>query len=73
MYSQQSLKNYFDQEALCMPIDQIKKGIKGRDYALFLNQPQFYKVVDTLEKYQEFLDLDTEEGRQFYVFKRQLY
>ena len=56
-----------------MPIDQIKKGIKGRDYALFLNQPQFYKVVDTLEKYQEFLDLDTEEGRQFYVFKRQLY
>jgi len=39
-----------------------------------LNQPQFYKVVDSLEKYQDFnVDLDTQEGRDFYVFKRQLY
>ena len=45
-----------------------------RDYGLFLGQPQFYKVVDTLEKYQEMnIDLDTQEGRDFYVFKRQLY
>ena len=73
-YGQQSLKNYFDQEALCMPVDQISKGVNMRDYGLFLGQPQFYKVVDTLEKYQEMnIDLDTQEGRDFYVFKRQLY
>jgi len=57
-----------------MPADKIKKGVIMRDYTLFLGQPQFYKVVDTLEKYQEMnIDLDTQEGRDFYVFKRQLY
>lgn len=45
-----------------------------KDYAFFINQPQFYKIVDSLEKYQEmFIDLDTKEGRDFYVFKRHLY
>lgn len=73
-YGQESLKKYFDQEALCMPADQIKRGVILKDYSLFLSQPQFYKVVDTLEKYQEMnIDLDTQEGRDYYVFKRQLY
>lgn len=57
-----------------MPVDQIQRGVTLKDYAFFLNQPQFYKVVDSLEKYQDFnVDLDTQEGRDFYVFKRQLY
>lgn len=59
-YSQDAMKKYFDQEALCMPVDQIARNVVLKDYAFFLNQPQFYKVVDTLEKYQEFnVDLDT--------------
>ena len=57
-----------------MPVDQIRRGVALRDYKLFLSKPQFYKVVDTLEKYQQMnIDLDTLEGRNFYVFKRQLY
>ena len=54
-----------------MPVDQIRRGIALKDYRLFLSYPQFYKVVDTLEKYQQMnIDLDTLEGRNFYVFKR---
>ena len=50
-YQNQALKDYFDQEALCMPVEDIAKGVSSRDYAFFLGQKQFYKVVDTLERY----------------------
>ena len=45
-----------------------------RDYAFFLEFKNFYKMVDSLEKYErEVVDLNTKEGRDFIVFKRQLY
>ena len=54
-----------------MPAEEIKQRVVIKDYAHFLAQPQFYKVVDTLERYQDAnVDLDSREGRDFYVFKR---
>jgi hypothetical protein len=48
--------------------------IEVKDYRFFLEYKNFYKMVDTLEKYQnERVDLATAEGRSFIVFKRQLY
>ena len=48
--------------------------IETKDYRFFLEYKNFYKMVDTLEKYQnEHVDLATAEGRAFIVFKRQLY
>ena len=45
-----------------------------RDFNFFLEQRNFYKVTDTLERYQAGLEsLDSQEGRDFIVFKRQLY
>ena len=45
-----------------------------RDYQFFLEESNFLKVVDTLQKYQDKnIDLDTAEGREFVVFKRQLF
>ena len=45
-----------------------------KDYRFFLEYKNFYKMVDTLEKYQsESVDVMTTEGREFIVFKRQLY
>jgi len=39
-----------------------------------LNQTQFLKVVDTLNKYQQTnIDFTTQEGRDFVVFRRQLF
>ena len=35
-YSQDSLKKYFDQEGLALPIDQIERNVAMRDYAFFL-------------------------------------
>lgn len=73
-YGAESLKNYFDQEALLIPVEEIQKNVRQKNYSFFLGQPQFYKIVDTMEKYQSYnVDLDTQEGRDFYVFKRQLY
>ena len=48
--------------------------VETKDYRFFLEYKNFYKMVDTLEKYQnEQVDLSTAEGRAFIVFKRQLY
>ena len=45
-----------------------------RDYEFFLTERNFLKVVDTLDKYQKrAVDLDTQAGRDFIVFKRQLF
>lgn len=45
-----------------------------RDFEFFLGERNFLKVVDTLDKYeQKAVDLDSQHGRDFIVFKRQLY
>lgn len=59
---------------MLFPIEEINARISERDFEFFLGQKNFYKVVDTLEKYQEkAIDLDSRQGREFVVFKRQLF
>lgn len=73
-YSSTSLKEFFDQDALLFPIEEIENRVSLRDYDFFLEGKHFLKVVDTLNKYQDAnVDLDTQDGRDFIVFKRQLY
>jgi len=53
------------------PADQISSKVHQRDYDFFLAEPNFYKVVDTLAKYERgAVDVSTQEGRDFIVFKR---
>lgn len=70
-FDHSSLKAYFDQDALLYPIETIIEKIETRDYRFFLANKNFLKVVDTLEKFQQnVVDLDTQAGRDFMVFKR---
>lgn len=73
-YQQSELKAYFDQEALLFPIETIAEKAERRDFAFFLDHGNFFKVVDTLEKFQDgFVNQQSQAGRDFVVFKRQLY
>ena len=46
----------------------------AKDFKFFLEQPNFLKVVDTLEKFQQsVVNVQSEEGKEFIMFKRQLY
>lgn len=70
-YQHGALKEYFDLDAYCVPLEQLMLKIETKDYRFFLEFKNFYKMVDTLEKYQsERIDLSTAEGRAFIVFKR---
>lgn len=45
-----------------------------KDFKFFLNNGNFLKVVDTLEKFEQgLLDKDSPRAREFILFKRQLY
>jgi hypothetical protein len=47
---------------------------QAKDYAFFLSQRNFLKVVDTLDKYEnQILDKSSIEAKDFVLFKRQLY
>ena len=58
---------------MLFPVDTIITKFREHDYNFFLNQKNFYKVTDTLEKFEEHLDLENEEARHFVTFKRRLY
>ena len=56
------------------PIEEIINKVEQKDFRFFLSNRNFLKVVDTLEKFQSnVVNLDTKAGRDFIVFKRQLY
>jgi len=45
-----------------------------RDFGFFLDHGNFFKVVDTLEKFEvNMVNKESQAGRDFVVFKRQLY
>ena len=67
------MRKYYAQESYLIPVDVIEAKVRARDYNFFLDTSDFLKMADTLERYTGTLDLNTPEGRQFYVFKRQLY
>jgi hypothetical protein len=50
-FQHESLKRYFDQDALLFPIETIIAKVEERDYRFFLQNKNFFKVVDTLEKF----------------------
>lgn len=73
-YSSESLKEYFDQDGLMLPIETIKERTDAKDFEFFMDQSNFMKVVDTLEKYQQrMVNSKSESGKEFVLFKRQLY
>ena len=52
---------------------QIEKS-DAKDFKFFMDQPNFLKVVDSLEKFQQaVVNVQSEEGKEFILFKRQLY
>ena len=68
------MKKFFDQDAYLYPIEEIIDRVNQKDFKFFLGNQNFLKVVDTLEKFQNnVVDLDSQPGRDFMVFKRQLY
>lgn len=73
-YSTSALKDYFDQDGLMLPIETIKTRSDAKDFEFFLSQGNFIKVVDTLEKYQQrMVNTKADSGKEFVLFKRQLY
>lgn len=73
-YGQEALKEYFEQDALLFPVEEIVNKVQVRDFRFFLEHENFLKVVDTLEKFESgIVDLDSQAGKDFIVFKRQLY
>ena len=47
---------------------------EAKDFGFFFEQGNFMKVVDTLEKYQQrVVNTKSEQGKEFILFKRQLY
>jgi hypothetical protein len=79
------LQQYFKQDALLFPVETIICKYKSssqcciektqqKDYQFFLNQGNFLKVADTLEKFQSgMLDASSPAAKDFIVFKKQLY
>ena len=46
----------------------------AKDFEYFMTQGNFLKVVDTLEKYQQrVVNTQSDSGKEFILFKRQLY
>lgn len=73
-YTSNSLKEYFDNDNEIMTHQTVQERSQLKDFEFFMEQGNFLKVVDTLEKYQQgAVDPATPQGRDFIVFKRQLY
>ena len=57
-----------------IPPHTIIEASEARNYNFFLQQKNFLKVVDTLEKFQEgMVDVHSPAGKEFVQFKRSLY
>lgn len=71
------LKEYYDQDGMLFPSSEIANRVDLRDYNFFLDngeQKDFLRIVDTLQKYESRnINLDTQQGRDWVMFKRQLY
>lgn len=57
-----------------IPVEQIVEKTEERDFGFFLDHGNFFKVVDTLEKFEvNMVNKESQAGRDFVMFKRQLY
>jgi hypothetical protein len=80
--SASEIREFFKKDALIIPVETIIERSEARDYAFFMDYYRgdrngaqaFYKVVDTLEKFEKnILDRNSPAGKEFVMFKRQLY
>jgi len=56
------------------PVETIIAKTRSNDFRFFLEQPNFLKVVDTLEKFEKnCIDQTSIESKDFRHFKKQLY
>ena len=67
------MKEYLDQNGLMFPVDTIIRKYQEQDFDFFLNQNNFLKVTDTLEKFGANLDMDHKDAKDFVIFKKKLY
>jgi hypothetical protein len=57
-----------------MPAEEIAEKAEQRDFNFFLTHGNFLKVTDSLEKFEkQLVDVDTQEGKDFVLFKTKLY
>lgn len=80
--SQHEIREFFKKDALIIPVETIIEKSEAKDFAFFMDYYRddrngaqaFYKVVDTLEKFEKnILDRSSPAGKEFVMFKRQLY
>ncbi len=72
-FQTQHMKDFFDQNGLIFPVETIVQKYKAEDYDFFLEQGNFMKVADSLEKFGQNLDMDHEDAKDFIIFKKKLY
>lgn len=72
-YETNNLQEYFNQNGIMFPVETLIEKSQQKDYSFFLQQKNFLKVADSLEKFQECLDLDQPESKEFILFKKKLY
>ena len=73
-YDETSMREYYSQDALAIPAEQIAQKSQEMDYNFFLSQPNFLKVTDSLEKFErDLVDTSTVDGKNFLTFKTKLY
>ncbi len=54
-------------------VEELTEKATEKDYDFFLKHKNFLKVVDSLEKFESHLDMNSPEGKDFVLFKRKLY
>jgi len=72
-YETGALQEYFNQNGIMFPVETLIEKYQQRDYNFFLDQKNFLKVTDSLEKFEACLDLDSPESKDFVLFKKKLY
>lgn len=72
-FETENMKDFFDQNGLIFPVETIIEKYQAEDYDFFLEQGNFLKVADSLEKFGSNLDMDHENAKDFIIFKKKLY
>lgn len=70
-YETANLQDYFKSNGIMFPLETLIEKYQEKDYKFFLEQKNFYKVADSLEKFETCLDAAAVDD--FVTFKRKLY
>mmetsp|Transcript_16830 Transcript_16830/g.18754 ORF Transcript_16830/g.18754 Transcript_16830/m.18754 type:complete len:368 (+) Transcript_16830:4-1107(+) len=72
-FQTEHMKQFFDKNGIIFPVETIIEKYQSEDYDFFLDQSNFLKVADSLEKFGANLDMDHEDAKDFIIFKKKLY